>query len=140
MDLLDYDHPPAVGAIMTPFPYFVTLDDPVALAAELMAEHAIRHIPVKAEGAVVGMVLRRDLPPDAEATQLPVRDLLVPEPYTVDLTAPLHTVLLDMAERRVDTAIVLKGPKLAGIVTMTDVCRVLGELLEGRFGRSGDAA
>ena len=65
----------------------------------------------------------------------------VPPPYTVELTAPLGPVLLEMARLHVGSAIVMRSGRLAGIVTETDICRALGIVLERRFTPgSGDAA
>lgn len=93
------DKMPPVGAAMTPFPYFVEESDPVEDVSRLMAEHAIRHVPVLRDGRVVGIVSAR---------------------------AP-HVV---------------KKGKLAGILSVTDVCRVLAEILREQFPASGgnDAA
>ena len=41
------DHIPAIGAVMTPFPYVVQVDDSVLVARALMIEHDVRHLPVK---------------------------------------------------------------------------------------------
>ena len=72
---------------------------PVEDVSRLMAEHAIRHVPVLRDGRVVGIVSAR---------------------------AP-HVV---------------KKGKLAGILSVTDVCRVLAEILREQFPASGgnDAA
>jgi CBS domain-containing protein len=70
-----------------------------------------------------------------------VGDVQVANPYTVELGAPLAGVLREMAARRIGTAVVVRAEKLAGIVTVTDVCLALATLLESRFGpRGGDAA
>jgi hypothetical protein len=46
-----------------------------------------------------------------------------------------------MAERRIGSAIVAKNGKLVGIFTVTDACRALAEVLEGKQGEeSNDAA
>ena len=70
--------------------------------------------------------------PDPEKVR--VRDVQSGDPYTVELGTPLSTVMSVMAERKLGTAVVVRSGKLAGIVTVTDVCRALGELLEARFG------
>jgi CBS domain-containing protein len=140
MRLSDYDHMPPVAAVMTTFPYFARPDDPVSRALELMEAHQIRHLPVKDSDRVVGVVSQRDvrwltnpvLPrPDPEKVR--VRDVQSGDPYTVELGTPLSTVMSVMAERKLGTAVVVRSGKLAGIVTVTDVCRALGELLEARF-------
>jgi acetoin utilization protein AcuB len=140
--LADYDHMPSVAALMTPFPHFVRLDDPIARVAELMKQHDIRHVPVRDGDRVVGVVAERDLRAGVRPGAASVREIQVDPPYTVELGAPLDTVLREMARRRVATAVVLRSEKLAGIVTATDLCRALAELLEARFRPSvgGDAA
>ena len=42
-----------------------------------------------------------------------------------------------MSSERVGSAIVMRGDKLAGILTTTDVCRLLAELLR-ELGTEGD--
>lgn len=139
MKIAEYDHMPSVAALMTPFPYFVRPDEPVARALALMREHQIRHVPVREGDRVVGVVSEGDLRGrEAEAR---VRDVRVSQPYAVELGAPLAGVLREMAARRIGTAVVLRAEKLAGIVTVTDVCLALAEILESRFRpRGGDAA
>jgi len=121
---------PPVGAAMTPFPYFVEEADPVEDVSRLMAEHAIRHVPVLREGRVVGIV-------SARAPHVVVHD-----PYVVEITTPLDEVVATMSQRRIGSAVVVKKGKLAGILSVTDVCRVLAEALRKQFPESGgnDAA
>jgi CBS domain-containing protein len=146
VDLAQHRHMPAVSALMTPFPYFVRPDDPVARVLELMQQHAIRHVPVKEEDRVVGLVSEGELRwlsgkgGRADPEQVRVRDVQSRSPYAVELTAPLGPVLLEMARRHCDSAIVLRAGRLAGIITETDVCRALGEVLERRFGPGGGEA
>jgi CBS domain-containing protein len=148
VDLAQHRHMPVVSALMTPFPYFVRPDDPVSRVRELMQQHDIRHVPVKEDDRVVGLVSEGDLRPLAaqaaagvDVAAARVRDIQGPAPYVVELSAPLGPVLLEMARRHVGSAIVLRSGRLAGIITETDVCRALGEVLERRFGPGGgDAA
>jgi acetoin utilization protein AcuB len=139
MKIAEYDHMPSVAALMTPFPYFVRPDEPVSRALALMREHQIRHVPVREGDRVVGVVSEGDL--RGREADARVRDVRVSHPYAVELGAPLAGVLREMAARRIGTAVVLRAEKLAGIVTVTDVCLALAEILESRFGpRGGDAA
>ena len=148
MDLAQHRHMPPVSTLMTPFPYFVHPDEPVSRVLALMREHDIRHVPVKEEDRVVGLISETDLrwltsPRGAsvDPESVRVREVPVPPPYSVELTAPLGPVLLEMARLHVGAAIVLRSGRLAGIITETDVCRALGSVLERRFGPgSGDAA
>ena len=147
MDLAQHRHMPPVSTLMTPFPYFVRPDEPVARVLALMREHGIRHVPVKQEDRVVGLISEGDLrwlsSPAAggvDPAAVRVRDVQVPPPYVVELNAPLGPVLLEMARRHVGSAIVLRSGRLAGIVTETDVCRAFGLVLERRFGPGGGEA
>jgi len=50
---------------------------------------------------------------------------------------PLSEALREMARRKIGTAVVLRAGKLAGIVTLIDVCEAFAEVLEARFGAAG---
>ena len=147
MDLAQHRHMPPVSTLMTPFPYFVRPEDPIARVQELMREHDIRHVPVKQDDRVVGLISEGDLrwltragAGAVDESAVRVSDVQGSPPYTVDLSAPLGPVLLEMARRHVGSAIVLRSGRLAGIVTETDVCRALGLVLERRFGPGGGEA
>jgi CBS domain-containing protein len=62
------------------------------------------------------------------------------EPYIVAFDTPLNKVALEMAKRHIGSAIVLHHEKLAGILSATDICRILAEILESEFSRPGDDA
>jgi acetoin utilization protein AcuB len=144
-----YKKIPYVGSVMTPFPHFVDTDDAVAEVERLMAEHGIHHIPVQQDGRVVGMVSERDLHrlshrflPNTDKARMRARDIMVDDPYVVAFDTPLNEVALEMAKRRIGSAIVLHHEKLAGILSATDICRILAEIFESEFSPSGgdDAA
>lgn len=125
---------------MTPFPYFVEANDNVAEVERLMNEHHIRHIPVQQEGRVVGIVSQRDLYhvvdrllPNTDKTRIRACDIMVDEPYIVAFDTPLNEVAFEMATRRIGSAIILHHEKLAGILSATDICRILAEILESEF-------
>ena len=146
MDIRRYEKMPPVGAAMTPFPYFVDAVDPVEKIERLMEAHGIHHIPVQQDGRVVGLVSERDLQhlvqrsiPDH--SKIPASDVLRPDPYVVEINMPLGDVVAEMAERRIGSVIVVKHGKLAGIFSISDVCRVLAKILETNFpDRGGDDA
>jgi acetoin utilization protein AcuB len=124
---------PRIRSVMTPFPYSLGPGDSLAAARRLMSEHAIRHLPVMRGGRPAGVITDQDLR-RAEAVagadaDLRVGDLALTESCMVDLSAPLDLVLLDMARRHLDSALVLKAGKLVGIFTATDACRAFAEFL-----------
>ena len=62
-----------------------------------------------------------------------VRDACVRDVYVVDIDTPLDEVLLALTESHRGSALVVKNTKLAGILTTSDVCRFLADLLQQRF-------
>jgi CBS domain-containing protein len=128
---------PTVGSVMTPFPYFVDELDPVSKLEELMSAHGIRHVPVQRDGHVVGIVSERELHqlvnrslPAVDKNRIRARDVLIAEPFVTEIDTPLQTVVREMAERHIGSAIVVRRGKLAGILSVTDVCRELANLLD----------
>ena len=147
MRLADYERMPSVGVAMTPFPYAVGPDASVLEVEQLMDTHRIRHIPVQDDGRVLGIVSERDLHhpvhatlPEADKSRLRVRHLLLPDPYVVEMTAPLDEVAAEMAARHLGSAIVLRHGRLAGVFTAVDACRLLAEFLRDRFETGPEAA
>jgi acetoin utilization protein AcuB len=135
-----YKKIPYVGSVMTPFPYFVDTDNEVGEVERLMGEHHIHHVPVQQNGRVVGIVSERDLYhlgdrflPIADRARIRARDIMACDPYTVAFDTPLNEVALEMARRHAGSAIVLHHEKLAGILSATDICRILAEIFESEF-------
>jgi len=131
---------PTVAAVMTSFPYFVGTRENLAQVRKLMEEHDVRHVPVKRDGRVVGVISRRDVDrlvnpalPTAGWERIHAEQVMTSDPYVVAIDAPLADVLEVLAERRIGTALVAKEDRLAGILTLTDVCRVLASLLRERY-------
>jgi acetoin utilization protein AcuB len=141
---------PAVGAVMTSFPYFVDAGATAAKMEQMMDKHGIRHLPVQENGKVVGIVSERDLhhyvkrsSSAEEKHRVCARDIMVHDPFIAPFRAPLNEVVFEMAERRIGSVIVQRQGKLAGILSAIDVCRILGEYLEALFptgSRGGNSA
>jgi acetoin utilization protein AcuB len=121
---------------MTPFPYSIEAAQRVGSARAMMAEHGIRHLPVTQDRELIGVLSERDLrvadrlaeswPDSPEPT---VGTVCSRPPYVVEMSTALNEVVLQMAERGVGSAVVVRQGKLAGILTTTDVCRCLAELI-----------
>ena len=140
-----YKKTPQVGSLMTPFPYSVDSDDTASEVERLMDKHQIRHVPVQQDGRVVGIISQRDVYrlfgrflPEAEKAQVRARDIMIEEPYIVAFDTPLNEVALEMAKRHIGSVIVLHHEKLAGILSATDICRILAEIFESEFSDSTD--
>jgi len=139
------NHPPSLASVMTPFPYSIALDAKLDDAEKLMQEHGIHHLPVTEEHDVVGIITQRDIvaalarrKARGRSTKLAVSDIYVPEVYTVDMNEPLRNVLLEMAERHIGSAVVMRHGKLAGVFTSVDACRCFAEFIDEVFPDPGD--
>jgi CBS domain-containing protein len=127
---------PQILAFMTPFPYSIEADAPLAEAHAFLRERHIRHLPVTDRGQLAGILTDRDIklalgpdlgsPPERE---LSVRDVFQPESYVVDAGTALEEVVQSMADRHLGSALVTRGGKLVGIFTTTDACRALARVL-----------
>lgn len=140
--------PPKLKSVMTPFPHTVDIQAPIDEVRTFMQERQIRHLPVTEEGQLAGIVTDRDiklvLGPDFDypsARELTARDVYQPEAYVVDIDTRLDAVLEEMSERRIGSALVTRKGRLAGLLTVTDVCRAFAEHLRKWYpDDGGDAA
>lgn len=131
---------PKVKSVMTPFPYDIGVHEPIGQARRIMMKHKIRHLPVMQNRELKGLVSDRDIKlilgpefdyPDPK--DLTVEDVMVEDPYAVDLETPLITVLDQLATRHIGTALIMKGDRVAGIFSASDACRELSSLLKREF-------
>jgi len=140
---------PEIRHVMTPFPHWIEIEAPIQEAQQMMAVHEIRHLPVMEGGELVGVVADRDIrlildPREGQPAGkgMTVRQVCSSDPYIVATHERLDTVLLHMARHPAGAALVVMEGRLAGIFTVTDVCRTFGHLLRHRFPPPGgtDAA
>jgi acetoin utilization protein AcuB len=138
---------PAIKAVMTPFPFSIDADDDLAEARRRMVQHGIRHLPVLAGGAPIGILSNRDLERAEAAMAVAggaragrVGDVCRFPAYAVSLDEPVDNVLAHMATERLGSALVLRGDKVVGIFTTTDACRLFAEYLRRDFPTDGDDA
>lgn len=132
--------PPKLKTAMTPFPYSVDLNATLEHARELMEEHGIHHLPVVDSHAVVGVITEGELnrARDADSAaggERKLRDLNVSDAYVVDLNSTLDDVLMTMATKHIDSVIVTKAGRLAGVFTSVDACKCFAEYLRKEFPR-----
>jgi acetoin utilization protein AcuB len=119
---------------MTPTPHSIGAEQPLASAQTVMQRHAIRHLPVLQNGKLVGLLTDRDvhflqLLRDVEPTLVTVSDAMAPIVYEVTPETPLDKVMVEMASRKCDAAVVMKNEKVVGIFTTVDICRALAGVL-----------
>ncbi len=135
LNLSRFNRSPLVGAVMTPFPHFVRPDDSAATVRELMQRFDIHHIPVHDDLEPVGVISEREItgrPSTAKAT-----DIMLPDPYVVGIGTSLAEVAREMGKRRCGAALVVRHGKLAGILSVTDACNLLADVLEDCFPNDG---
>jgi acetoin utilization protein AcuB len=136
---------PAIKSLMTPFPYSVDIDAPLDEALKFLREHRIRHLPVTEKQNLRGVLsvreIRLHLGSKRDSASDRVRDVHMDEPYIVDLNERLDKVLREMEERHLGAVLVTRNGRLAGVLTLTDVCRGFANLLQEQFRpTSGDDA
>ena len=134
---------PTLAAVMTPFPWFIDAGKDIRAARAMMAEHDLRHLPVKRDGKLMGVITDTDvlvagnLTTDA-AAHVEVGTICSDELYVVDIGVRLRIVASTMAERHIGSALITRNGKLVGIFTHTDACRLLGQVLARVAPDAGD--
>ncbi|MFV8752813.1 CBS domain-containing protein [Nannocystaceae bacterium ST9] len=113
---------------MTPFPYSIAASASLAEAEVMLRQHGIRHLAVCEGHALVGILAEHDLRVRHRELAV-VSDVCMRNPYVVDLDTPLDVVASQMAERLATAVLIVKTEKLVGILTVTDVCRLLAAML-----------
>ena len=124
-----------VSDYMTASPHTIGSDQSLAKAHELMRTHNIRHLPVLHGGRLAGMVTVRDLHlvetlRDVDPEDVRVEEAMTTEPYVATPSASLREVCLEMADRKLGSAVVVDGVKVVGVLTTVDALRALAEALE----------
>ena len=132
---------------MTPHPITITADSSILAAQRIMKENNVRHLPVlNKTGALVGLVTRTSLEqvrPSKLTTlsiyelsyqldKITVRDAMVRKVVTVGEAVPIEQAARLMLEHKIGSLPVLRGERLVGIITDTDLMRTMLELLGAR--------
>jgi acetoin utilization protein AcuB len=124
---------------MTPDPITASPDMTLPDALQLMAQHSIRRLPIVERGQLVGMVTRGDLrgAQPSQATSLSVFELhylvgritlnqiMTPKPLTVSESATIQEAARLMLQRKISGLPVLKQGSLVGIITESDIFRLV---------------
>ena len=126
---------PTVELYMTAPAYTIGPEQPLSAAHALMRAHAIRHLPVLEDGALVGLLSLGDLHlletlDGVDPDEVTVREAMSEKPYAVDPHEPLRQVASDMATRKISSAVVVDDARVVCIFTAVDGLRGLSLLLE----------
>jgi acetoin utilization protein AcuB len=117
-------------------------NDTLQLAQDIMALGRVRHFPVMEDGEVVGVMSQRDLYKaslgsvmkyGAKAQRefleaIPVKEVMKSPPITIAPHASVKEAARLMIEKKIGCLPVLDGAKLVGIVTETDMLKLVMEM------------
>ena len=120
--------------LMTPSPHTIASEMTLSKAQEMMRDHHIRHLPVQHGGKLVGVLTERDVrlafSVHPSAKDLPVDDVMVEEPYSVEGETPTIDVLKEMVAHKYGCAIIRnKQGRAIGIFTLLDAAAALARVL-----------
>jgi len=130
-----------VEDLMTTDLVTLNVEDTLRLADDLMNLARLRHFPVMDGDQLVGvidesdllrasmlsLIRRREDAPRAALGEVKVREVMKP-PTTVTSETSISEAAELMVERGLECPMVLKGKKLIGLVTRTDLLRELAKL------------
>jgi acetoin utilization protein AcuB len=131
---------PPVRTFMTALPHTIAAHQTMQTAHKMMRMYQVRHLPVLGEGGLVGLVSAGDLHlietlKDVDPAKVPVEDAMTQDVYTVRPDTPIDEVVMNMAERKLGSAVVVDHDKVVGIFTTVDACRAFADTLHTRLAR-----
>lgn len=125
---------PQIRQFMTAAPLTVDANLQLKYVRELMKSSNVRHLPVKHESKIIGVVSDRSLKsalgfPNSDS--FTAQDVMTNDPYTVTPETPLDQVVAAMADEKFGSVLVEdENGVLLGIFTSVDACRALRQVLE----------
>jgi acetoin utilization protein AcuB len=132
---------------MTANPVTIGPDMPVAEALSFMRQHNVRRLPIlNKKRKLIGIISEKDLlyasPSPATSlsvyevgyllSKLKVEELMAKNVTTVTPNAPLEEAALIMADGKIGGLPVVDGEHLVGIITETDVFKMILEMMGAR--------
>ncbi len=134
-------HKKLVQDWMTPNPITIQPKTTLPEAHRLMQQSHIRRLPVVHNGRLVGIVTLGDVreasPSDASSlsiyelhyllAKLTVESIMTREPLTISPQASIRQAAQIMLEHKIGGIPVIEGERLVGIITESDIFRVLAQ-------------
>jgi CBS-domain-containing membrane protein len=131
-----------VSDIMTVEVTTLGRNDSLQVAKDIMTLGRVRHFPVVDEGKVVGVVSQRDLykaslgsvmkygekAQRAFAEGIAIKEVMNSPVMTIAPHASVQEAARLMMEKKIGCLPVLEGPKLVGIVTETDMLKLVAQM------------
>jgi len=124
----------------------VSPDDPINDVLAMFRNEHIRRAPVIKEGKLLGIVSERDLlnaSPSSATTlsvwelhylisKVKVKDVMTKKVITVDADTPIEEAARVMADKKIGGLPVISSGKVVGMITETDLFKILLELMGAR--------
>lgn len=134
-----------VKTYMTPNPITITPDSTHPQAMSILRKNKIRHLPVVENNRLVGIIVEKDLlsnQPSPATTlsvyeiyslleMLRVRQMMSRPVITVEGDCPVEEAARIMVENTISCLPIMDGKTLIGIITETDIFKVLVDALGG---------
>ena len=122
-----------INSLMVHDPITITTTASISEAIELMKINSIRHLPVvsidkKLEGFVTLVDLKQGLIPSM-LEDLTLRDLMIMEPITVSPDDDIEFAAQLIYKNKIGGLPVVKGERLVGIITATDILRTFIDMM-----------
>lgn len=135
-----------VGRRMSHPVFTVQPETPITKAHELMSKEKIHRAPVVKNGKLVGIISQNDIlkayPSSAtslavwEVTSLiekiSVKDIMIKKVKTVQESTSIEEAARILVDHKVSALPVMRGDELVGIITETDLFRIMLEMLGAR--------
>jgi acetoin utilization protein AcuB len=136
---------------MTTNPVTVTSNITLPEAYWLMVENRIRRLLVVDGGKLVGIVTMEDLRGSFHTdiiainplkvnqilSEMPVRQLMSKDPITIDMDSSVIQAAQTMLTHRISTLPVIEAGRVVGIITESDLFRVLVDICQGQTSPEG---
>jgi CBS domain-containing protein len=123
---------PTVASIMHASPLTITQRDDLAAAQALMERAGVRQLPVVESGVLIGMLSERDLHEHTGYLERTKVDAAMSSaPATVAPTDSAVQAARLLLERKINALPVVEGTQLLGIVSRSDLLRLLVDVLAG---------
>jgi acetoin utilization protein AcuB len=126
----------------------ISSDMPINDALNLMKQEHIRRTPVVKDGRLVGIVSDKDLlnasPSPATSlsvwemnyllSKITVKDVMTKNVFTVNEDTPIEEAARVMSDNKIGGLPVVRGDRVVGIITETDLFKIFLELMGAREG------
>lgn len=135
-----------VGRRMSHPVFTVQPDLPITKAHELMAHEKVHRAPVVKNGKLVGIITENDILkayPSSVTTlsvwevtalleKITVKDIMIKDVRTVQENTSIEEAARILADHKISALPVMRGKELVGIITETDLFRIMLEMLGAR--------